>query len=332
MRPQKGKITSWIIFVIFIVVIFGLLIFLQSKQEAAEKATVGITKTVTKVTKPRKKFAVPEVSEEQKKETDKKAFNDALLTGKGCENIKYDPELKQTCLDTLAYNDAIQKKDETLCEKIVDSELKTKCYDQIYLGVAIANSDTKFCDKITDSDTKQNCLDQLLALSGRTLKSADECNVIKDSSLKQICLDNFYYENSINNMSEDGCSKIQDKELRERCESTIEKKAGVAESTQKQIVRTYQTTEEKLQECGTLTGEAATDCKDEANFNLALEKKDISYCNSIVDSSSKASCIEVNSTSINNFYLKQATFNNDPTLCNKILDSELRSSCASYFQ
>ena len=333
MRSQKGKITSWIIFAVIIVVIFGLLVFLQSKQATKkEEASVGITKTVTKVSKPRKKFAIPEVSEEQKKEQDKKAFNDALLFGKGCDTIKYDSELKQICLDTLAYNDALQKKDETLCEKIVDSEIKTKCYDQIYLSIAISESDTKFCDKIENSEIKQNCLDQLLAFSGRTLKSAAECNAIKDIKLKQTCLDGFYFENSINNMTKDSCGLVKNKELRERCENTIEKKVEVAEATQKQIVGTYQTVEEKLEECGSMTGQKATDCNDKVNFSLAQKNKDISYCNSISDSSSKSDCIEINSASINNFYLKQATLNSDPSLCNKILDSELRTSCISYFQ
>ncbi len=333
MRSQKGKITSWIIFTVVILVVFGLLVFLQSRQTTKkEKASVGITKTITKVTKPRKKFAIPEVSEEQKKEQVNKAFNNALLTGKGCEAIKYDTKLKQICLDTLAYNDALSKKDETLCEKIVDLKIKTECYDQIYLDIAISGLDTKFCNKIKDSEIKQNCLDQILAFSGRTFKSADECNVIKNSSLKQTCLDGFYYENSINNMTKDSCGLIKDKKLKRRCENTIEKKSEVAKATQKQIEGTYQTIEEKQEKCENMTGQKAIDCNDEVSFSLAQQNKDISYCNSISDSSSKSNCIETNSANINNFYIKQATLNNNPSLCNKILDSALRTSCISYFQ
>jgi hypothetical protein len=328
MLPLKGKTLNWIIFAILMLAFFGFLLFLQSGKKTQEPSPVKVTEE-TKVTKPRKEFAVNDLSPEQKQTNDNDAFNQALLAGKGCENIKYDDKLMQLCLDTLAYYEALRKNDETLCEQIKDGALKTKCYDQIFLGAAIKNSDKSLCEKINDATIKQNCSDQVIALSSVAVKQAADCEAVKDIKLKQTCLDNYYFAASTAGMDNAGCANISNPDLKDRCEKTIAKNIEVTEASKQQATRTYQTTEQRLQSCSSMSGADASSCKDQANFSLAGEKKDISYCNKISDSQLQGNCIQTQSISINNYYLKQAMRLKDSSLCGKILDAELRTSCLS---
>jgi hypothetical protein len=328
MLPLKGKIINWIVFVILLLILFGLLLFFQSGKKTQTIVPPPVTEE-TKVTKPKKEFAGEEFSPEEKESKDNDAFNQALLSGKGCENIKYDDKLRLLCVDTLTYYEAIRKSDETLCGQIKDDDLKTKCYDQVYLSVAIKNSDKSLCEKIKDPDVKQNCSDQVLVLSGTPVKQASDCNVVKDAALKQKCLDNYYFAASTNTADSAGCAQISSADLKDRCVKTIAKNAEIAELSKKESVRTFQTSEQKLQSCSDMSGTDATFCKDQANFTLAGEKKDISYCSKIIDSQLQSSCIATQSIAINSYYLKQAIRLKDTSLCNKILDSALRSSCLS---
>ena len=133
-------------------------------------------------------------------------------------------------------------------------------------------------------------------------------------------------------MSEDSCENISDSSLKSRCAETVVKNIQVEEIAKTQVITKYKSNEEKLGECDQLSGDSAESCKDDANYNLALEKKDISYCNEIKDSDKQSNCIKVQSGSINNFYLRQAIARKDPKLCDKILDEGVRKTCLTYAQ
>ena len=330
MRSQKGKILSWIIFIVIIVIAFALLVFYQ--QTRRPPSAPPITPEEEAERKLPKGFAIPELSEEEKEILDSEEFRKAMQSGEGCEEIKYDEELKQVCLDTLLFNSALQKNDEKLCEKIVDKDLKTDCFDHVYSNLAIKTFDADLCKKISDAELKQNCLDRIQASLGRTAASAETCKSIQDQTLKQKCLDNFYFSNSIDNLNQESCENILDVELKERCTKTIVKNIEVIELSEKQAVPEYQSSEEKLQSCDELSGENADLCRNEANYNLAFEKKDLSYCNAITDSETQNQCIKTQSININGYYFRQATYKKDPNLCNKILDEGLRSTCLTYAQ
>ena len=327
MNLQKGKILKWVIFLVVIVILLGLLIWYQTIINNPARVTQA-PEQQNKVS-PRKEFAVTELTQEQKDTSDNDAYNQALLNGGGCDKILYDDKIKQLCLDTLAFNEARSKKDEKICAQISDITLRTKCYDLVYLDIAVSTMNKALCYKITDPKTSQNCLDQIIAFSGGSLKSAADCSVISDQSIKQLCLNNFYLQSSIGNLDKNGCQNITDPKLQNRCVTAISKTIEIKEAAKSQVVRTFQTATEKLKSCDTLTGDDASSCKNEANYSLAAENKDISYCNKITDSNYQADCILTQSTSINNYYLKQALRQKDPSLCNKILDSGLRANCIS---
>lgn len=327
MRPQKGKILSWVIFAILIVAAFGVLIYLQ-KQKVQEVPTEEVPTEVTKEkpTEPGKKFAVPELTERDKQRADSTAFSKALQMGGGCEDIKFDEVAKQKCEDTLLYGSALEKNSEQMCKQIHDEDLRTRCLDSIYSSLAIKTLDSEFCNQITNPDIKQNCLDRIKASFGRTAKSAQDCEGIENEDLKQGCLDDFYFSDSVGNLSLESCNNILNAKLKDRCTQTVAKNIEVMEIAATHSARTYKSTEEKLQECET------DECKDEANYNLALVKKDLSYCNIISDAKKQEHCIKTQTININSYYLRQATSRKDPSLCSKILDDSLRTTCLTYSQ
>ncbi len=339
MRSPKGKILSWIVFIVLILLIFGLIYYFQVIRKApTEGPPPVITPPTTtekeeeeKPTKP-KGFAVPQISESKMEELDNEAYNKALQSGKGCEEIKYNKDLKQQCLDSLLYNSALTKQDEKLCQQIVNSDLKVKCLDQVYFNIATKTKNKDLCEKITDKQLKQKCSDQILAFSGREVESAETCESIQDGALKQNCLDNFYFASSVKNLTEESCENIKDAELKERCNKTIIKNLEVMEISKAQVVREYKSYTEQLEDCGQLSDDKSQTCKDEANYNLAAEKKDLSYCNAIQNAEKQTQCIKVQSSAINNYYLRQATYLKDPSLCAKILDEALRTTCSTYAQ
>ena len=332
MRINKGKILSWVIFAILILMVFGLLLFMQSIRETEKAPSETRIEKETKITQPRKEFAVTEVAQDEKESRDNDAFNNALLRGEGCENIQYDAELRQLCFDTLAYNEALRKNDENICGQISDEKLRAQCYDQVYLSLALKNFDESLCEKIKDLSVKRNCQDQILVVSGVPVKNSADCDAISDAYLKQMCLDTYYFEASVGDLDEAGCERIKDVKLKERCMNTVVKSAQIIESSKKQAVRTYQTAEEKLKSCNEMTGDNMDACKNEANFSMAGEKKDISYCNNITDSEIRANCVTTQSVTINGYYLKQAIRLQNVSLCDKILDSSLRSTCIASIQ
>lgn len=324
MNIPRGKILNWVIFIAIIIVFFGALVFYQS-QKINSTTEDKINKEME--TKKPKGFAIPPLSTEDQAKADNQALNNALLGSDDCGEIKYDATKKQTCLDSLAYSTGIQKNDEKTCNKISDSTLKTKCLDQVYISLGISAADTTFCAKIKDSAIKQSCMDQIQVMLGKTAKAASDCNSIKDLTLKQSCLNNYYLSDSIAKLSKESCENIKDTDIKTSCTKTIEKNIAVINISKTQAAPTYKTAKESLKDCGKLSGAMASSCKDEANFKLAFEEKNISYCNAIKESGSKTKCTQIQSAGINSYYLRQAIIKKDSTLCGKILDSSLKVTC-----
>ncbi len=328
MLSKKGGIKIVVLFVLIIALALGTLLYLRSLyQKPAGQVTV-------EVKKPSKGFAVVELTPEQKKTADNNALGQALLSGNAadCEKITWDAELKKQCLDAANFADILRSGDEKQCEKLNDEKLKQECYDKIYYASAKDTMDLALCDKISDAALKQNCKDTIQAVLGRTAKSAADCDSIVDPAIKQNCRDSFYFESSVDGLQEAGCSNIADAATKDRCVKTIAQNKEVVASVQKQAVREYVSNTEILAGCDKLAAENKALCADEANFNLALEKRDLSYCDKISDTTLKSRCKTEQASNLNRFYLRQAIAMKNPTLCNKITDAETRASCLASAQ
>lgn len=315
-------------FVILIVAVFGVLVYLQKQkaQEAPEAEEVPAEVVKEEPKEPGKKFAIPQLTEREMQRSDSEAFSKALQKGEGCEAIKFDEEARQRCQDALLHSSALAKSDEKICEQIMNVDLRTKCLDSIYSSLAVQALDSELCKQIMDPEIKQNCLDRIQAFYGRTAESEQDCEGIENTALKQGCLDDFHFSASVGSLSLESCGNILNAKLKDRCAKTVAKNIEVVEIAKAQTVRTYKSTEEKLQDCDT------DECKDDANYNLALVKKDLSYCNAIGDTEKKDQCVKTQTININNYYLRQATSKKDPSLCSNILDDNLRTACLTYSQ
>lgn len=324
MKSPKGKIWSWILFVVIMLAIFAGLLFLQNRYSQTNQQPNQPVNQNEEVSG--KTFAQPEVADEEKEALDQKAFNDSILEGKDCSEIKFDQALRQQCEDTRAYQLAIDNNDQVQCERINDNNLRQSCLDQVYFALANLNANSRLCENINQNDLKTTCLDQVRFSLLTTIESESDCEVIQTEPLKQNCLNNFYLATSLDNLNEDGCLKINDASKSERCRQSVKQTSKVVElAIEEQKINT--TLENKqIAECTT------DECQDQKQYNLAFENKDLSYCNKIKDNTKKEDCLKTQSISINQSYLRQAISTQDASICNKILDSILQSLCLSQLQ
>ncbi len=326
MRSNKGGIIAWLIFILVIVIAFGTLYYFRSISPTIP--TDG-TEVSEEVITPKKKFTTKEISEEKKAEIDSAALEDALSTGsiEDCEKITYDDALKQKCLDSLGYAVILRSGDEIQCEKLFDKELKQQCLDKIYYSDAMDTMDTSLCKKISDESLKQRCLDQIQVIMGKNAESTEDCDSILDIALKQECLNNYYYSSSIKELDEESCDNITNSQLRDLCTTAIADNLKADDVAEKELAVMPQTTQEVLVTCDNYQGEQSQECKDDANYELAFEEKDISYCNRILDTSKQKECIDKQGDSINQYYFRQGTTYGDASMCEKITNTSLKILC-----
>ena len=325
MRSKQGGIKAWLIFILIVVIAFGALYYFRS----IAPFTTDSTEISEDVKTPKKKFALSDVSEEKMKEVDSKAMESALEGGniEDCEKITYDEALKQKCLDSLSYAAILRSGDESECEKLYSEDLKNQCLDKIYYSDAMDTMDTDLCKKISDENLMQRCLDQIQVFIGKEADTAEGCDEISNSVLKQECLNNFYYSSSIKDLNEESCDNITNSQLRERCSSTITQNKEVIALSKMEVASVPTTTMEVLEGCDNYQDERAISCKDDANYELAFEEKDISYCSRIYDTAKQIECIEKQGDNINQFYFRQGTAYGDATMCQKITNTALNALC-----
>lgn len=332
MRSKRGGIKSWMVFVIVLIAFFGLL-FAWQKQKESSLSSGG--SSLEKSGPSGKSFATtPGLSSEEQAAEENQTLHQAWTTGQQdlCHSIA-DEAKQRLCLDQLAFNEALKNKDETQCELLVDPVSRDSCKNQVFAALATRELDTAFCEKISESSLKQYCFDRLQSLLSGNSRSLDSCEKITDKTLKNQCEDQVHFAASTQNTDSGGCEKIVKASLRERCSATVaqNQKVLALAQTQAQRVRKPVSAVALIKTCETL-GEGADPCQNQANFNLALEKKDLSYCQKITDPIQQNECLEVQGGNLNRFYLKQAIALHDASACQKILNADLKTACMAYAQ
>jgi len=162
---------------------------------------------------------------------------------------------------------------------------------------------------------------------GRTATSEEDCAGITDSALEQDCLNNFYLSSSIKELSETSGEKITDSITKNRCLETVAQNKKVIEISKTSAASQPKTAAEALKTCDTLSGDSSANCKNEANYNLAFEKKDISYCSRITDIAKQQDCTKEQTENLDQYYLRQAMAQKDASVCGKIINTELKALC-----
>jgi len=319
---NKGGIKTWLIFVLIIILAFGTLYYFRNIYEKP-------IEEITEEEKSSKGFAVEELTEEQKAELNNTSLNKALISGdlEDCEAILYNEDLKQQCIDNLNYANILRSGDENQCEQLSDEDLKQQCYDKIYFNAAMESFDLDLCQKISDEAMKENCTNQIQVVMGRTASSEAECEVITDDELKLECLDNYHYSASVEDLDLESCSSITDSSMKERCEKTVQQNIEVIEISKQPVAERPDTTEEILESCDNLSSSLAQECKDQANYDLAYEEKDLSYCNKIIDEEMQSECTQEQGENLDQYYLRQAMAMRDESMCSQISNTSLEQLC-----
>lgn len=322
MRHSKGGIKAWLIFILVVAVVFGALFYLRGIYTKPLTTDEEISEETKKPSRP---FALPELTEETKFDIDNTALKGAFDSGdiSDCEKIQYDEELKQKCLDALNYAGILRSGDETQCEKLFDPKMRQQCYDSIYNSAALDKFDINLCYKIQDPALQQSCINKIQVVMGRTATDRSFCDAIVDDKAKQDCLDNFYLSSGIKDLDEESCDNITDPNLKNRCTTTIAQNLKVIEKSKQAVIDIPKTTEEILASCTT------PECQDQMNYTLANEKKDINYCYKISDSKFREECVNDQTKSINQYYLRQAVTLKDPSICENITNVSLKDLCKS---
>ncbi|GEM_PF-3515998 len=330
MRSKRGGIKSWMVFAIVLIALFGLLFAWQKQKESALSGGPPLEQTGLSG----KSFAPAQgLNAQEKAAQENQTLHQAWTTGQGdlCRSIT-DEAKQRLCLDQLALNQALRDKNETQCDSLNDPAIRQQCKDQVYAALALSELNTAFCEKISEASLKQYCFDRLQSLLAGSGGNAASCEKITDTTLKTQCKDQVQFAASTQNTDSGGCDKITKSSLKERCSATVaqNQKVLLLAQAQAQVVRKPVSAAVLINTCETLGEEASGPCRDQANYNLALEKKDLSYCQKITDSVKQNECLEVQGGNLNRFYLKQAIAQHDASSCQKILNADLKTACMTY--
>ena len=327
----KNNLKTLLLFVIFILVILAALILLRdcSQEEVLPIPTQEDNPKEEPTSKP---FAVEKLTPEEKAERDSNALKNALFSGdtQDCSSILYDDEMKERCLDNVNYAKILKSGDEKQCDMLYNEDLRKECYDTIYFMSAVDSLDIKLCEKIKDETSRSDCINQIQVVLGRTVQSAEGCDSITDPVYKEDCLNNYYLSEGLKEFNETSCDKITDPLLKERCLGTITDNIEVSKASEEAAelaLTTVVSTDDLLKNCDFYPADKAIICKDKINYDLAFEKKDLAYCNKVVDTTKKQSCIKEQTEKLDQYYLRQAISTQDKTLCNKISNTSVKALC-----
>lgn len=316
MPSSKGHIISWIIFVIFLFGLFFLLLFSQKKISHQPISEPNEEQTQTRL-KP-KGFAEAEKTTQEKEALDLEAFNDSILHGAGCDRIAYDPDLKARCIENFRYHDAISQNNTSICMEIIDENLKGQCLDQVFFGSSLTSSDLEVCKKIKSADLQRRCLDQVYLAS---LK----CDSIEDTALKNHCLDELSYHQAAASLKKDNCHMIRNNQQKEDCLTQIKNIQEIQKHASEINQSLSQSAHPPSSACET------AECRDDLNFDLAFQQKDLNFCMKINYPEKKKKCLEINQISLDQYYLRQAVQQVDQVFCDRLLSPELKKICLQNF-
>lgn len=110
-----------------------------------------------------------------------------------CQQIT-EPTLAATCRDTLLLEEAQNKHDPEICQKIHDHEKRQFCLDRTRVGKdidilrdAIQTNQIEQCQKISDIRMRHQCHDTLILAIVRSSKNAHLCQTLHNTGIIEDC-------------------------------------------------------------------------------------------------------------------------------------------------
>lgn len=331
MNSPFGNIKAWLLPIVLIVILLVVFGYYRSTIDTGAPLITQIVEEQTQE-KPKKDFAKPkELTVAQKATNDNEGMSIALHSGaiSDCEEIKYDDELKQLCEDQINYANAVKANDESGCDLISDAILKELCQNKAYFTMGIESQDPSVCEKITDTGMKANCLDQITAAVAKDSGSIEDCNQIGSDQLKENCTDNVNLKTAATTNDATACDNLSSVSLIEQCKSTVNQNIEVAAASEAAAVskKTIKSNQELLAICETLDGSQEADCKNTVYPKIALDEKDLSYCDNISDATLAAACKTEQGQAIDEYYLRSSIASKDKGVCENISNTALKEVC-----
>ena len=265
----------------------------------------------------------------------------------------------QTVVEDYWVNEIIAKKDVKLCASILDSAQKIFCINQINYNLAVEMGDYKYCALIRGSNMKNKCkeyLDKYFESNGKCDSITDAnkksickmedklsnnqqvdqktCSTITSVADKNKCFDYYYYNIVANNpsiTSQAGCDVILNPTDKKNCYQLIDArktKTTEAKETLGVKVDGSKNIPALEKKCAwVIGGKWKDDCLEKEYSKIAVEKKDITYCDVIVNSESAQGCKNYYHGLSDLEYFKNAKNNKDVSQCNNIQDELSKKQC-----
>lgn len=243
------------------------------------------------------------------------------------------------------------------CKEIKDALQKQYCMNQINLELAISEKDYKYCDLIRGTILKNNCKNELNSYFMNEWK----CENINDINVKNICIldqsiskwiqitqknciqitqknekdkcnDYYYYTYVANDKTiktNTYCDKILKNTDKNNCYQLVKSRLVVQNSqTETKIVVNGKILPEVEKECQNIIDTTSKNtCLQTEYSKVAVEKKDISYCDSISDTKAASECKNYYNGMDDLATFQLAKEKKDKTLCNKIVDIIAKEQC-----
>jgi len=343
-KLQQGSVVTWVLFILIIGSGLALLLFFKQAPNTPILKTQPSTDTTTienpidsndavtdkeDITPIDPEDVIVDPNDYQKELLDEDAITSAYESGdsSNCEKIAYNKKLKQECLDNLNYPNIIRSGNEKECKKLYDKTLRQECFDKIYFSAALDTSNLSLCNKVDSKNLREQCSNKVKLLIGSRSKDITTCESITNFVIKQDCLDEYQYTLAIDNDELSSCDSIIRPELKIKCQTIINNNQTVTALANEPTSAKIVTTTEKLLSCEHLQGESQSTCRNESNYLLAFEKKDLSYCDKITADAKKSECYHQQSENLDRFYIRQAIASHELSSCYKIINPGLKAVC-----
>ncbi len=205
-------------------------------------------------------------------------------------------------------------KDENKINQEKENQIQKDIIDAINLAWKIGVPD--WCDSITDLVEKEKCLNNSNASKASLENNLDYCKKITDIEWKNRCSDNYYNENAYKNNDYSVCKKILNEDIKNNCLSSI-------------ILWQIDSSDFKWSKeiCNQLKWDNKTYCENKLNSKNdveilwdAVDSLNLNLCWKVIGQELKAKCMDV----IN---FKIAINNKDISKCELIVEENLNSQC-----
>lgn len=263
-------------------------------------------------------------SDDKKTPTVEYTVSAEVETPQTYEEVKEDTLANQE-QDIAVFNDAVTKKDRTLCDGISDILKKTECNETIILSEISAIGTLDDCGTLTLEPTKTQCQATLTQKEAVRTMNKTLCGELSDTDQAQYCreeIDEMVVANLIESKTatQSSCTQLE-KKYQEAC------LASVARVDDKSILDSALATD-NLEKCQSLsTEELQVACFDSVLLKRALANGDKSVCELIRDTAKQDACLWKANAMNDNDIFKKAIVDKDLKLCATITAESIANKC-----